>query len=200
MCFSLAYTVRESLGCWRDICRSFLLTSFRFFMIILIISFSQWGLVCSLRPLKQMIQTIYMGGVLTGAIIYGGLSDRWQLMFLLSIFIITVYPMSNQPESAILFRFGRRSVLIWSYLQLAILGCSAALSPTYSVYCIFRFLCGMAVSGIIINGVSLSKGQLLCYSWSADSFLFYSQWFSFCLLFFLRCLQRWSGSQPKRGL
>ncbi|XP_056910354.1 solute carrier family 22 member 6 [Takifugu flavidus] len=88
---------------------------------------SEWGLVCSLRPLKQMIQTIYMGGVLTGAIIYGGLSDR----------------------------FGRRSVLIWSYLQLAILGCSAALSPTYSVYCIFRFLCGMAVSGIIINGVSL---------------------------------------------
>uniref|UniRef100_H2RLF7 Solute carrier family 22 member 6 n=1 Tax=Takifugu rubripes TaxID=31033 RepID=H2RLF7_TAKRU len=86
-----------------------------------------WDLVCSLRPLKQMIQTIYMGGVLTGAIIFGGLSDR----------------------------FGRRSVLIWSYLQLAILGCSAALSPTYSVYCIFRFLCGMAVSGIIINGVSL---------------------------------------------
>uniref|UniRef100_A0A674MC82 Solute carrier family 22 member 6 n=1 Tax=Takifugu rubripes TaxID=31033 RepID=A0A674MC82_TAKRU len=88
---------------------------------------SEWDLVCSLRPLKQMIQTIYMGGVLTGAIIFGGLSDR----------------------------FGRRSVLIWSYLQLAILGCSAALSPTYSVYCIFRFLCGMAVSGIIINGVSL---------------------------------------------
>ncbi|MEQ2182561.1 hypothetical protein GOODEAATRI_023537, partial [Goodea atripinnis] len=38
---------------------------------------SEWDLVCSLRPLKQMIQTIYMGGVLTGAIIYGGLSDRW---------------------------------------------------------------------------------------------------------------------------
>ncbi|XP_068436387.1 solute carrier family 22 member 6 isoform X3 [Clinocottus analis] len=54
---------------------------------------SEWELVCSLRPLKQMIQTIYMGGVLTGAIIFGGLSDR----------------------------FGRRSVLIWSYLQLGIL-------------------------------------------------------------------------------
>uniref|UniRef100_A0A669F006 Solute carrier family 22 member 6 n=1 Tax=Oreochromis niloticus TaxID=8128 RepID=A0A669F006_ORENI len=86
-----------------------------------------WRLVCSLRPLKQMIQTIYMGGVLTGAIVYGSLSDR----------------------------FGRRSVLIWSYLQLAVLGCSSALSPTYSVYCIFRFLSGMAVSGVIINGVSL---------------------------------------------
>uniref|UniRef100_A0A7N8XVB6 Solute carrier family 22 member 6 n=1 Tax=Mastacembelus armatus TaxID=205130 RepID=A0A7N8XVB6_9TELE len=80
---------------------------------------SEWDLVCSLRPLKQMIQTIYMGGVLTGAIIYGGLSDR----------------------------FGRRSVLIWSYLQLGVLGCSAALSPSYSAYCVFRFLSGMAVSG-----------------------------------------------------
>ncbi|XP_044227720.1 solute carrier family 22 member 6 [Thunnus albacares] len=88
---------------------------------------SEWDLVCSLRPLKQMIQTIYMGGVLTGAIIYGGLSDR----------------------------FGRRSVLIWSYLQLAVLGCSSALSPSYSTYCIFRFLSGMAVSGVILNGVSL---------------------------------------------
>ncbi|KAM4546614.1 solute carrier family 22 member 6 isoform 2-T2 [Fundulus diaphanus] len=88
---------------------------------------SEWDLVCSLRPLKQMIQTIYMGGVLTGAIIFGGLSDR----------------------------FGRKSVLIWSYLQLAVLGCSSALSPSYTAYCIFRFLSGMAVSGIILNGVSL---------------------------------------------
>lgn len=123
-----------------------------------------------------------------------------ELMFPFTIFIMTVYHLSNQPESVTLFRFGRRSVLIWSYLQLAILGCSAALSPTYSVYCILRFLCGMAVSGIIINGVSLSKGLLLCCSWSADSFLFYSQWFSFCLLSFPHCLQRWNGSQPKRGL
>ncbi|KAM6911956.1 solute carrier family 22 member 6 isoform 3-T5 [Lycodopsis pacificus] len=38
---------------------------------------SEWELVCSLRPLKQMIQTIYMGGVLAGAIIFGGLSDRF---------------------------------------------------------------------------------------------------------------------------
>ncbi|TKS83457.1 Solute carrier family 22 member 6 [Collichthys lucidus] len=42
---------------------------------------SEWDLVCSLRPLKQMIQTIYMGGVLTGAIVYGGLSDRFSTSF-----------------------------------------------------------------------------------------------------------------------
>lgn len=88
---------------------------------------SEFSLVCSWKPLKQMIQTIYMGGVLAGAIVFGGLSDK----------------------------FGRRSILIWTYLQLGILGCSSALSPSYSAYCIFRFLSGMAVSGIIINGVSL---------------------------------------------
>ncbi|XP_011482120.1 solute carrier family 22 member 6 [Oryzias latipes] len=88
---------------------------------------SEWGLVCSLRPLKQMIQSIYMGGVLTGAIIYGSLSDR----------------------------FGRRLVLIWSYLQIGVLGCSSVLSSSFSVYCIFRFLNGMAVSGVILNGFSL---------------------------------------------
>ncbi|KAM3868539.1 solute carrier family 22 member 6-A [Diretmus argenteus] len=88
---------------------------------------SEWDLVCSLRPLKQMSQTIYMGGVLTGAIIFGGLSDR----------------------------FGRKLILIWSYFQLALLGCCSALSPSYSAYCVFRFLTGMAVSGVILNAVSL---------------------------------------------
>lgn len=38
----------------------------------------QWDLVCDLRSLKQMGQTIYMGGVLIGAIIFGGLSDKYD--------------------------------------------------------------------------------------------------------------------------
>uniref|UniRef100_A0A8C1WUE3 Solute carrier family 22 member 6 n=1 Tax=Cyprinus carpio TaxID=7962 RepID=A0A8C1WUE3_CYPCA len=88
---------------------------------------SEWDLVCTLRPLKQMSQTIYMGGVLTGAIIFGGLSDR----------------------------FGRKGMLIWSYFQLAVLGTFTALSPSYVVYCVFRFLTGMSVSGVILNAVSL---------------------------------------------
>ncbi|XP_034088686.1 solute carrier family 22 member 6-A-like, partial [Gymnodraco acuticeps] len=51
--------------------------------------------------------------------------------------------------------YGRRSVLIWSYLQLGVLGCSSAFLPSYSTYCAFRFLSGMAVSGVILNGFSL---------------------------------------------
>ncbi|CAB1333181.1 unnamed protein product [Coregonus sp. 'balchen'] len=81
---------------------------------------SEWDLVCTLRPMKQMSQTIYMGGVLAGAIIFGGLSDR----------------------------FGRKSLLIWSYFQLATLGTCTAFSPSFMTYCIFRFMTGMAVSGV----------------------------------------------------
>ncbi|XP_076843100.1 solute carrier family 22 member 6 isoform X2 [Brachyhypopomus gauderio] len=88
---------------------------------------TEWDLVCNLRPLKQLCQTIYMGGVLTGAILFGGLSDR----------------------------FGRKAMLLWSYFQLALLGTFTALSPSYLAYSIFRFLTGMAVSGVILNSVSL---------------------------------------------
>lgn len=36
----------------------------------------QWDLVCDTRSLTQMAQTIYMGGVLLGAAVFGGLADR----------------------------------------------------------------------------------------------------------------------------
>lgn len=41
----------------------------------------QWDLVCDLRALKQMGQTTYMGGVLVGALVFGGLSDRSFSLF-----------------------------------------------------------------------------------------------------------------------
>ncbi|XP_043931780.1 solute carrier family 22 member 6-A-like [Protopterus annectens] len=88
---------------------------------------SEWDLVCSSKSLKQMAQSVYMGGVLGGGIIFGSLSDR----------------------------FGRKSILIWSYLHLAVSGTLTAFSPNFIAYCIFRFLCGMAVSGIILITLSL---------------------------------------------
>lgn len=36
----------------------------------------QWDLVCGYRQLRQMAQSIYMAGVLVGALVLGGLSDR----------------------------------------------------------------------------------------------------------------------------
>ncbi|XP_071588807.1 solute carrier family 22 member 6-A-like isoform X2 [Heliangelus exortis] len=89
---------------------------------------TEWDLVCSSRGLKELAQSLYMAGVLLGGIVFGGLSDR----------------------------FGRRSLLTWCYLQLGAMGTFSSFSPTFTTYCLFRFLTGMAFSGIVLNSVSLS--------------------------------------------
>ncbi|XP_030921255.1 solute carrier family 22 member 6-A-like [Geospiza fortis] len=80
---------------------------------------THWDLVCGYRQLRQMAQSIYMAGVLVGALVLGGLSDR----------------------------FGRKAMLMWSYLQLGVMGTCTAFSPNYASYCVFRFAGGMALSG-----------------------------------------------------
>lgn len=88
---------------------------------------TEWDLVCDQRALKQMSQTTYMGGVLVGAILFGGLSDR----------------------------FGRRGLLLISNLMMAVGGTCAAFSTSFTMFCIFRFCCGMALSGLVLNSFSL---------------------------------------------
>ncbi|XP_078516990.1 solute carrier family 22 member 6-B-like isoform X2 [Lissotriton helveticus] len=90
---------------------------------------AEWDLVCDHRSLKQLAQSIFMAGVLVGAILFGSLADR----------------------------FGRRAILLWSCLQIAAMGTGAALSPNFLAYCIFRFLTGMGISGFILNDLSLAQ-------------------------------------------
>uniref|UniRef100_A0A8C3XQT4 Major facilitator superfamily (MFS) profile domain-containing protein n=1 Tax=Chelydra serpentina TaxID=8475 RepID=A0A8C3XQT4_CHESE len=115
---------------------------------------TEWDLVCGSRTLKQMAQSIYMAGVLVGAIVFGSLSDK----------------------------FGRKSLLIWSCLQMAITGSCAAFSSNFTMYCVFRFLTGMALSGINLNCMSLSVewtptklraavGMVTGYSYSIGQFI-----------------------------
>lgn len=88
---------------------------------------SEWDLVCDMRSLKQMGQTVYMGGVLVGAIVFGGLADR----------------------------YGRRILVLISNLLMAVSGTGVAFSTSFSMYCLFRFGCGMALSGVGLNTFSL---------------------------------------------
>ncbi|XP_017273509.1 solute carrier family 22 member 6-like isoform X2 [Kryptolebias marmoratus] len=89
---------------------------------------SDWDLVCDLRSYKQIGQTIYMGGVLVGAFVFGSLSDR----------------------------YGRRIVLIISNLLMAVSGTCAAFSPSFPLFCLFRFVCGTALSGVGLNTFTLT--------------------------------------------
>uniref|UniRef100_A0A8C0G0C8 Uncharacterized protein n=1 Tax=Chelonoidis abingdonii TaxID=106734 RepID=A0A8C0G0C8_CHEAB len=55
--------------------------------------------------------------------------------------------------------FGWKALLIWCYLQMAVTGICAAFSPNFTMYCVFPFLTGLAISGISVNSVSL------CIEW-----------------------------------
>ncbi|XP_012309888.2 organic anion transporter 3 isoform X1 [Aotus nancymaae] len=88
----------------------------------------EWDLVCNSNKLKEMAQSIFMAGILIGGLVLGDLSDR----------------------------FGRRPILTCSYLLLAASGSSAAFSPSFPSYVIFRFLCGCGISGITLSTVILN--------------------------------------------
>uniref|UniRef100_UPI00358F4171 solute carrier family 22 member 6-B-like isoform X2 n=1 Tax=Myxine glutinosa TaxID=7769 RepID=UPI00358F4171 len=86
-----------------------------------------WDLVCEVKVMKQLAQSVYMGGVLVGAVVLGSFADR----------------------------FGRRTILLISYLGIAASGTGAAFAPTMSVYMVARFFSGIFNSGASLNIFSL---------------------------------------------
>ncbi|NXV37145.1 S22A6 protein, partial [Rissa tridactyla] len=93
---------------------------------------TEWDLVCESKKLRQVAQSIYMAGILLGSSLFGILSDN---------------------------RFGRRALLTWCYLQLGVTGAGTAAAPTFVVYCLCRFLAGLAMAGVSLNSASL------CMEW-----------------------------------
>ncbi|NXF27668.1 S22A6 protein, partial [Rhodinocichla rosea] len=92
---------------------------------------TEWDLVCDSKKLRQVAQSIYMAGILLGSILFGILSDK----------------------------FGRRALLTWCYLQLGATGVGTAAAPSLLVYCVCRFLTGLAMAGVSLNSASLSAGN-----------------------------------------
>ncbi|XP_055487031.1 solute carrier family 22 member 6-A-like [Leucoraja erinacea] len=84
---------------------------------------TEWDLVCGQKALKRIAQSIYMAGLLIGAIVLGRLSDK----------------------------YGRRALLLWSSLQVAAVGTCCMFSSSIALFYFWRFLSGMAISGVIAN-------------------------------------------------
>ncbi|XP_067400039.1 solute carrier family 22 member 6-B-like isoform X2 [Emydura macquarii macquarii] len=69
-----------------------------------------------------------MAGVLVGALVYGSLADR----------------------------LGRRAMMLWSLLQVGVMGTGAAFAPNLAAYCAFRFFSGTGTAGFVLNSLSLT--------------------------------------------
>ncbi|XP_063159374.1 solute carrier family 22 member 13-like isoform X1 [Candoia aspera] len=88
---------------------------------------TQFNLVCDRKDLIDISQSIFMSGLLVGAVVLGPFSD-WC---------------------------GRRPVALLSLFLQGVSGVAAAFAPSFYLYCALRFLLGTGLSGIIISSVAL---------------------------------------------
>ncbi|XP_042255253.1 solute carrier family 22 member 7-like [Thunnus maccoyii] len=89
---------------------------------------TEWDLVCSRKAMNRATATIFFIGVMCGAPLFGFLSDR----------------------------FGRRPLLLVSYLSSMMFAVFSAFSPSYVMFTIMRFFTGMTLAGISIISIVLN--------------------------------------------
>ncbi|XP_073330496.1 solute carrier family 22 member 7-like [Pagrus major] len=89
---------------------------------------SEWDLVCDSRGKNKATVTIFFIGVMFGAMTFGSLSDR----------------------------FGRRIMLLVSYVSAMLFAVASAFSTTYVMFAVLRFFTGFCITGIIIVSTVLS--------------------------------------------
>ncbi|XP_033480753.1 solute carrier family 22 member 7-like [Epinephelus lanceolatus] len=89
---------------------------------------TEWDLVCSRKGMNKATATVFFIGVMVGAPMFGFLSDR----------------------------FGRRPLLLVSYLSSVLFAILSAFSSSYMMFIIMRFFTGMSLSGISIISIVLN--------------------------------------------
>ncbi|XP_077426428.1 solute carrier family 22 member 7-like [Vanacampus margaritifer] len=93
---------------------------------------TEWDLVCERKRVNKSTATIFFLGVMFGAAVLGSLSDR----------------------------FGRKPMLLVSYLITSIFGFGSALSSNFAMFAVMRFFTGFGASGVSIISV------VLCIEWA----------------------------------
>ncbi|XP_062283622.1 solute carrier family 22 member 7-like [Scomber scombrus] len=89
---------------------------------------SEWDLVCDERGKNKVTTTIFFVGVMFGAMSFGSLSDR----------------------------FGRRIMLLVSYVSGMLFAVASAFSSSYVMFIVLRFFTGFCITGIVIISSVLS--------------------------------------------
>ncbi|XP_062376065.1 solute carrier family 22 member 7-like isoform X2 [Sardina pilchardus] len=90
---------------------------------------TQFDLVCDKRRLTKGTATIFFIGVMLGAVFFGVLCDK----------------------------YGRRSMLLVSYISAIVFSLISALSNSYIMFAVFRFLTGFGITGISIITIVLNR-------------------------------------------
>ncbi|KAL8164855.1 UNVERIFIED_CONTAM: hypothetical protein K2H54_011132 [Gekko kuhli] len=90
---------------------------------------TEFDLVCERKNLKEISQSLFMVGVLIGALVFGPLSDR----------------------------IGSRDMILLTVLLMGSFGVGAGLAPTLHIYIAMRFLVGSAFAGISISMAALTS-------------------------------------------
>ncbi|TNM86223.1 hypothetical protein fugu_008494 [Takifugu bimaculatus] len=89
---------------------------------------TEWDLVCSRKGMNKLTATIFFVGVMVGAPSFGFLSDR----------------------------YGRRPLLLVSYLGTILFAVLSAFSTSYMMFVVMRFFTGLSLAGISIISIVLN--------------------------------------------
>uniref|UniRef100_A0A3B1JYG3 Solute carrier family 22 member 7a n=1 Tax=Astyanax mexicanus TaxID=7994 RepID=A0A3B1JYG3_ASTMX len=115
---------------------------------------TEWDLVCDSKHLNQALATFFFMGVMMGAVLFGYLADR----------------------------FGRKPMLLVSFVSSCVLGVAIAFSSSFLMFAICRTLSGVALTGMSITTLALSiewtgikhrtfSGTILSLGWSVGNML-----------------------------